>query len=271
MAERLNPLSMIGASNDPTLGDRLTQSAKATSDLQSGLAKIAQQNRAQLEAQKMAGDTSRATALIGQGVMPQPMIKLHPDAAAWMSNKTQSELDLNESNILKNFGDAGVSATKMARWPVKLDKLGDLGPNMRLKPGLTPGELKGVSERPLTSVGTTDSGEQIIKQSFLVPKKGSLALVPEERTIKRGSKVEVKSKDDVKNQEIVDDMLDRLNNTRDPKDPTLSIMEAKNIYHPTYNPQGAYEMLKVDDYETILLRRSDNREFAIPTESLIKL
>ena len=271
MAERLNPLSMIGASSDPTLGDRLTQSAKATSDLQSGLAKIAQQNRAQLEAQRMAGDTSRATALIGQKIMPDSMISTYPKAQTAISNLRQSDLDLNQSNIYKNFGDTGVSLARMGQWPLGIDKLGDLGPSMRLKQGLTLGELKGVAERPLTKVGTTDSGEETIKQRRLVPQRGSIVLVPEERTIKKGSKVNVESKDDAKNQEIVYDMLDRLNNTRDPNDPTRSIMEAKNIYHPTYNPQGAYRMVKVDDNETTLIRRSDNVEFAIPTESLIKL
>ena len=271
MAERLNPLSMIGASSDPTLGDRLTQSAKATSDLQGGLAKIAQQNRAQLEAQKMAGDTSIATSFINKNIMPENMILTHPKAATAISNLRQSELDLNESNILKNFGAAGESATKMGRWPQNLDQLGDLGPNMRLKPGITPYELKGMAQRPLTEVATKDKGKRTVKESRLVPSPDSITLVPQELTSEQGSEVTVKSKDDAKNQEIVYDMLDRLHNTRDPNDPTRSIMEAKNIYHPTYNPQGAYRMVKVDDNETILLRRSDNVEFAIPTESLIKL
>tara|TARA_Y100001938_G_scaffold141028_1_gene210193 strand:- start:732 stop:1556 length:825 start_codon:yes stop_codon:yes gene_type:complete len=146
MAERLNPLSMIGASSDPTLGDRLTQSAKATSDLQSGLAKIAQQNRAQLEAQRMAGDTSRATALINKNVMPDSMISTHPKAATAISNLRQSGIDLaSAQGLLARYGAL------------------EHGANIGLRPQILP------EGQQYTFGGTTGAGADATKLSRFTP------------------------------------------------------------------------------------------------------
>ena len=242
MAERLNPLSLIGASADPTLSDRLTQSAKSTSDLQRSLAEIAQKNRAQLEAQKMAGEASRDVGMIGQKTLPEHMIKANPTAHSWLTNQLQSGLDLDEANITKAYGDAGVSAARMGQWPLpeSMTTLGDLNRNLQLKRGMPLDTLRGVAQRPLTRVQTADRGgeETIVKRLDVGP---GLTLEPKTIKTTRGREVTVTSKDDARNREIVDSVLDSLKNKRSSDGKTSALIEA-NIFHHTENPTGQYQI-----------------------------
>ena len=74
----------------------------------------------------------------------------------------------------------------------------------------------------------------------------------EPKTIKttKGREVTVTSKDDARNREIVDRVLDSLKNKRSLDGKTSALIEA-NIFHPTENPTGQYQIKRAREVGNI--------------------
>ena len=115
MPDPNNPLSYIGASNDPTLGDRVKQSQKSTLDLQRGLGQIAAQGQNE---RQLAGINNLAQAKrVGMqyGLNPNS-----PTFAADLAQRRGDIHDTSRSNILSNQATAaGIGASKLGFLPHK--------------------------------------------------------------------------------------------------------------------------------------------------------
>ena len=113
MPDPNNPLSYIGASNDPTLGNRVKQSQQSTLDLQRGLSQIAAKGQ---NARQLAGINNLAQAKregMQYGLNPNS-----PTFAADLAERRGDIHDTSRSNILSNRATAaGIAADSLGLKP----------------------------------------------------------------------------------------------------------------------------------------------------------
>ena len=159
-----NPLSMIGASNDPTLTQRTVDQNKGAIDLQRGLAQIASQGQ---NADRLAGINNSAAKDAAQALMFQKanINPLARDALTQLARTKNSNIGLVDAQAFGQNAGAWADLAKNIGYTANPQPTGaDIVSPTNSATMTTPGAIMAAAAGSNAKVTGTDKNEQEIKR-----------------------------------------------------------------------------------------------------------
>ena len=123
MAEQLNPLAFIGASNDPTLIDRAKNEQRGLIDLENKLGLLAEKGRNERANTQLSGGLAQALAQnnMYRAANINPLL---PSAGGFLNDRRESDLANTDAEAFRRRAEGSLSGGKLGLRPLPIPEGG---------------------------------------------------------------------------------------------------------------------------------------------------